>query len=216
MTTSKTPRLGLMRPTGSDAFVTGDFADTFDRVDANPGVAVVANAAARPSSYTSANHGQLIYQVDIGMLLSWNQASSGVTGSWKRVHPVGFLGQFTNTGSVSTSTRTYSSGPTVVSGTVTVPGGRPILVQAQWGQLECQYDVAVVSYWENNVRITDLVFEAGDDFFINGGFFLYRDPAPNGSLALTAKLTLASYNASPPNGGGTSTIRNTTLLITEI
>lgn len=216
MTTSKTTRLGLMRPTGSDAFVTQDFSDTFDLIDASPGVPPVANAAARPSNWTTAQHGMFIHQIDIGMILSWYQPSSGVTGFWKRVHPVGFLGQFTNTGSVSTSTRTYTSGPTVVTGTVTVPGGRPIFVHGQWGQGENDYDQFVLSYWENSVKITDMVFEAGEDYFSNGNFWIYRNPAPTSQLSLVVKLSLASYNASPPNGGGTSTIRNTSLAIIEI
>jgi hypothetical protein len=216
MTTSKTSRLGLMSPTGSDAFVTQDFADTTAILDANPGVYVCANAAGRPTTYTSAQDGSLVYQKDLRVLLAWDQVSSGVTGTWKRINPIGFLGQMSNSGSVSTSTRTYSSGPTIVTGTITVPGGRPILVMGQWGQSRNDYGQVVLSYWENNVRIADMPFEAWTDYLVNNNFWLYRNPAPDAQLSLTVKLTLASYNASPPNGGGTSSISNTNLAIFEV
>lgn len=216
MTASKTARLGLMSPVGSDAFVTADFSQTMAILDANPGVLPVANAAARPTTYTAAQHGSQVYQTDLNIVWSWYQPNSGVTGQWVRVGNTGYLGQFANSGTVATSTTAYANGPTITSGTITVPGGRPILVLVSWDRLDNQYKRSVVSYWENNVRIVDKLFPGYTSDVTAGSFWLYRAPAPVSSLSLTIKLTLAAYNAAAPNGGGTSTIGNGLFAVFEV
>lgn len=215
MTASKTSRLGLMNPVGSDAFVTSDFSQTFGILDQNPGVLPVANAAARPTSYGTAQHGSLVYQTDLGIMLAWNQPNSGVTGQWVRVGTAGYLGISQNSGTVSTSTTAYANGPTVLSGTVTVPGGRPYLVLISWDRLDNQYGRSVVSYWENNVRIVDKAVYGWTGDFTDRVLWFYR-AAPSAATALTVKLTLAAYNAAPSNGGGTSTIGNAILALIEV
>lgn len=216
MTASKTARLGLMNPSGSDAFVTADFAQTFAILDLNPGVLMVPNAAGRPTSYTSAQHGSFVYQTDLGILWSWNQPSGGSAGAWRRVGNVGFLGSSSASGLVTTTTTNYASGAQVAAVTVTVPGGRPIMVDIEWDQLGNTYSKSVVSYWENNVRIADRVFGFGlPPAASGGGWTLYRDPAPSAALTLAAKVTIASYNASAPNGSGTTQASGVTLTIWE-
>ena len=205
MTASKTPRLGLMNPVGSDAFVPLDFSSSFIKLDANPGVLPVPNAAARPADYTAAQHGSLVHQLDLNILWSWNQPTSGSAGAWRRVGNTGLLGSSVPTGSTSTTTTSYNSGVQVAALSVTVPGGRPIQVNISWTELGNTYEKSVVSYWENNVRILDRVFGFLRPPVASAGDFTFaRDPAPNASLVLATKVTIASYAAAAPNGGGTT------------
>lgn len=220
MTASKTPRLGLMNPVGSDAFVTTDFATTFGILDANPGVPIVPNAASRPTNYTSAQHGSLVYQSDLNIMWSWNQPTSGSAGAWRRVGNVGLLGQSSASGLVTTTTTTYSSGVQVAALTVTCPGGRPIQVLINWEILGNTYNKAVVSYWENNVLIASRAFygqaPTNSGTPVSAGEWAFaRDPAPSGSLTLATKVTVASYNASPSNGGGTTSAQGMAIAIWE-
>lgn len=220
MTASKTPRQGLMNPVGSDAFVTTDFATTFGILDANPGTFIVPNAASRPTNYTSAQHGSMVYQSDLNILWSWNQPTSGSAGAWRRVGNVGLLGQSGASGLITTTTTTYSSGVQVAALTVTVPGGRPIQVSINWEILGNTYNKAVVSYWENNVLIVSRPYygpnpnNSGTPVSANSWTFA-RDPAPNASLTLATKVTVASFNASPSNGGGTTYAQGVAIAIWE-
>lgn len=216
MTASKTSRLALMNPVGSDAFVTADFSQTFGILDQNPGVLPVPNAASRPTTYNAAQHGSLVYQTDLNIVWAWYQPNSGTTGQWTRVGNTGYLNGYVNSSTISTSTTSYSSGPTIVSGSVTVPGGRGILVLWSWDRLDNQYGRSVVSYWENNVRIADKAFYGYTGDITLGSYWIYRNPAPVSSLALTIKLTLAAYNAAAPNGSGTSTIGNGSFAVFEV
>jgi hypothetical protein len=205
-----------MNPVGSDAFLTTDFAQSFAVLDANPGVPVAPNAAARPSNYTASQHGSIVYQADLNILWVWYQPNSGVVGYWNRIGHFGTLGQFNNTGTVSTSTTNYSVGPTIVSGTVTVPGGRPLLLMWSWDRLDNNYGRSIISYWENNVRIVDKAFYGYTGDITTETYWWLSNPAPVNSLSLTVKLTLAAYNAAPPNGGATSTIGNASLTVIEM
>lgn len=216
MTASKTGRLGLMSPTGSDAFVVGDFSDTFGKLDASPGVPPIPNAAARPSTYTSAQHGSQVFQTDLGIDLWWNQPTSGVAGQWVRKTGQGFLAQYVNSGTVSTSTRTYASGPNVVSGSVTLGGGRPIVVMLSWDRLDNDNGRNVVSYWENGTRVYDKFFFGYTGDVSAGTFWVYRNPAPSTGGSVSFAMTIAAYNASSPNGGGTTTMGNGIMSIFEL
>jgi hypothetical protein len=220
MTASKTPRLGLMNPVGSDAFVTADFSTTFGILDLNPGTLVVPNAASRPTNYTSAQHGSLVYQSDLNILWSWNQPTSGSAGAWRRVGNVGLLGQSAASGLVTTTTTTYTSGVQVAALTVTVPGGRPIQLAISWDILGNTYNKAVLSYWENNVLITSRAFygqapTASGAPVSAGDWVFARDVAPSASLSLAAKVTVSSYPASSPNGSGTTSAQGVSLTIWE-
>lgn len=220
MTASKTPRLGLMNPVGSDAFVTTDFSTTFGILDTNPGTLVVPNAASRPTNYTSAQHGSLVYQSDLNILWSWNQPTSGSAGAWRRVGNVGLLGSSAASGLVTTTTTTYTSGVQVAALTVTVPGGRPIQIGVSWDILGNTYNKAVLSYWENNVLITSRAFyglapTASGAPVSAGAWILARDVAPSASLSLAAKVTVSSYPATSPNGSGTTSAQGVSLTIWE-
>ena len=132
MTASKTPNLGLMNPVGSDPFNTSDFADTMSKLDLTPGVLVVANAASRPTSWSAAQHGRLVWQADLNIMWVWNQPSSGVAGAWLRQGTKGWLGGSFNASQVNTTAISVATAPTVVSYSATVPGGRCILVNMRW------------------------------------------------------------------------------------
>jgi hypothetical protein len=220
MTASKTPRLGLMNPVGSDAFVTTDFSSTFGIIDSYPGVLSVPNAASRPTNWTSAQHGMWVYQADLNIVWSWNQPTSGSSGSWRRVGNVGLLGQSGASGLITTTTTTYSSGVQVAALTVTVPGGRPIMVSIGWDVLGNTYNKAVVSYWENNVLIASKAVygqaptNSGTPVS-NGTWQFARDVAPSASLTLATKVTVAAFNAAPANGGGTTSAQGVAIAIWE-
>lgn len=216
MTASKTARLALMNPVGSDAFVTSDFSQSFSILDQNPGVFVVPNAASRPTNYAVPQHGSLVWQTDLAIMWAWNQPNSGTVGSWVRVGKKGFLGQFTNSGTVSTSTTAYANGPTVLSGTVTVPGGNSLVLMWSWDRLDNGYGRSVISYWENNVRMVDKAFYGYTGDITTSNYWWVSNPAPVNALTLTVKLTIAAYNAAAPNGGGTSTIGNASLAVFEL
>lgn len=217
MTTSKTPRLGLMNPVGSDAFLTSDFATTFGLIDQNPGALVVANAAARPTNYTAAQHGSMVWQADLNIVWVWVQPSSSGAGAWQRVGNTGFLGQFQNAGTVSTVVNTNTQGPVVVSGTLMIPGGRPILVTWSWDQMGGDFFKAVLSYWENNVRIFDKTFPGGLPPEAGAGsFWVMRNPAPVSATSVAFQITLSAVPLLPPLGGGSVTITNGTIAVWEL
>jgi hypothetical protein len=215
MTASKTPRLGLMNPVGSDAFVVQDFTATMAILDANPGVPIVANAAARPTSYTQAQHGSQIYQADYGIVWVWHQPTSSA-GFWRRVGNVGLISQFSTSATTSTTTTNYALGPVVVSGDVTIPGGRPYKIDMSWDSLGNTYQKSVVSFWEGNTRIFDRVFYGSLPAAASGGGTWFTRPAPSSAFTFTAKMTIASFNATAPNGSGTTTIIGPSLAITEV
>lgn len=216
MTASSTPRLKIMRPVGSDAFLVADFVAMADILDANPGTVIVPNAASRPSNYTSANHGQKVYQTDYNIEWSWNQPSSGSAGAWRRVGNSGLLGQSVASGLVTTTGTAYATGVQVAALTVTVPGGRPIQVAINWDILGNTYEKAVVSWWENNVRIFDRVIWGKAPTAASSGSVVFaRDVAPSAALSLATKVTIASFNAAPANGGGTTSAQGFSISIWE-
>jgi hypothetical protein len=132
MTASKTPNLGLMSPVLADAFNPDDFDTTFAIIDANPGIQVVANQASRPTGYSTAQHGRMVWQADQNILWIWNQPTSLVGGVWVRSGSKGWLGGAGNASTVSTTAISTATAPTVVSTTVMVPGGRPQLILYKW------------------------------------------------------------------------------------
>lgn len=216
MTASKTPRQGLMSPVGSDAFITADFADTFAKLDAAPGIAVVSNAASRPTTYTTAQHGSMVYQQDYNILWSWNQPTSGSVGSWRRVGNIGLLGQAFNSGSVSTTTTNYTLGPTATNIDIVIPGGRPYLVTMSWDQFGNTYDKTVMSFWEGTTKVFDKFFPGKVSPAHTANSWWTMRPAPSSQQTVSFKMTVASFNATAPNGSGTTTITGAALAVWEM
>jgi hypothetical protein len=217
MTASKTSRLGLMRPVGSDPFLTQDFADTFDILDARPGTVVVPNLAGRPTNWGPAQHGCKILQTDVGVEWFWNQPSSSTPGKWSRIASKGSLGSFQNSGSVSTIVTVSTQGPTVINtGNIVVPGGKPLGMFLSWDVLGNSYGKAVLTMWENNVRVWDKVWCGYLPPCASAGTFYWpRNPAPDSQQTVSYRVSISSYYSRPPNGGGATVAQNFLLNIYE-
>lgn len=218
MTASKTPRLGLMSPVGSDAFITTDFSQTFGILDANPGMAVVANAASRPTTYTTAQHGSMVFQTDLAVIWFWNQPTSGSVGAWSRVGNKGLLSQTTQAaGTITATTTNYASGTQVVTNAVTAPGGRALLVMASWGTLGNSNGNNVVSIWESTNRLADRFFYGYNSDKTGGsGMTQFVVSPPTTQTNYNFRMTIAAFNDSPPDGGGTTRITGGVLTVFEL
>lgn len=132
MTASKTANMALMLPVLSDPFSPDDFADTFTKLDAAPGVTVIANQASRPTGLGAAQHGRQYWQADQNIMWVWNQPSALVAGSWSRLGAKGWLGGAGNAAQVNTTAISVATAPTVVNVNTLVPGGRPTLIMYSW------------------------------------------------------------------------------------
>lgn len=216
MTASKTPRLGLMNPVGSDAFQVQDFSDSMAILDGLPGILPVPNAASRPSNYTAAQHGSIIHQTDLGILWTWYQPTSGVTGQWKRLGNVGLLGVSGASGLVTATTTTATAGAQLAALTVTVPGGRPLMIKTDWDQLGNTYNKSVLSYWENNTLISSRVFGGAVPPAATPNTWMFATGIPTNSFTLNAKITISCFSAAPPNGGGTASANGVSISIWEL
>jgi hypothetical protein len=124
-------RLGLLKPSEADPFVTDDIAANWQKLDDYPGV-YVCTSSSRPA-WTTPQAGMLISETDTGLLWRWSGSA------WVRTAPSGRLR--TNSGALATAARTTlfstsSSAVYVVALTlanVVVPdGGRPIRIEATW------------------------------------------------------------------------------------
>lgn len=229
MTASKTANLGLMNPVGSDAFTTTDFASTFQTLDTVPGVLVVPNQASRPTGWSASQHGRMVWQADLNAMWIWVQPSSGTAGSWSRQGNVGFLGGNRNGGTVNTTAITVASAPNLVSVTVMIPGGRPVLIFYDWifiGNSTAR--AATLNLIANSVNIWetrhpgvtwDKAYTPDNTYPPGSGLSYYYRPANSVAESVTFQLRLRCQDpASAGNqaGGGTSSISNCGLNIFEV
>jgi len=132
MTASKTPNLALMSPVLSDPFTPDDFADTFGKLDAAPGVTVIANQAARPTGLSAAQHGRMYWQADQNIMWVWTQPSALVAGAWQRLGVKGWLGGAYNGAQVNTTAISVAAAPTIVNANILAPGGRALMLLFKW------------------------------------------------------------------------------------
>lgn len=132
MTASKTPNLALMSPVLSDPFAPEDFADTFAKLDAAPGISVIANQASLPTGLGAAQHGRMYWQADQNIMWVWNQPVSIVAGVWQRSGSKGQLGGAYNAAQVNTTAISVATAPTIVNVNTLVPGGRTLLILYKW------------------------------------------------------------------------------------
>jgi hypothetical protein len=211
-----------MNPVGSDPFLTSDFAQTFQAIDAAPGIAVVPNQASRPTGWNSNQHGRRVWQADQNIEWVWNQPSSGSPGSWLRTFAKGVLATANVSGFLGTSNTNYATGPTIVSiSNVVIPGGRPIKVRYWFDWVANENGQSVITYWENGVQIYD-TFHDGRLFTDNfpephaGGYQFSRNPAPSSQITMSFAITLSARNDVPPHGGGNSLIAATWLEVEEV
>lgn len=222
MTATNTPVLGLIQPVGTDEFKTAEFASTFLTIDSNPGIFKVANQASRPTTWNQNQHGRTCRQMDQLIDWVWWQPTSGDTGVWKRISPKGTLHTQTNSGSVSSSTKVYTSGATVIqTPSIIIPGGKRIRVDCQWGGCGNTAGIAMVSYWENS----SLIYTFSVNGYphpspntgrvgLGGNFFFNRDPAPNSQVSMSFKISISAYVGF--SSAGTSTITQTFFTVEEV
>jgi hypothetical protein len=158
----------------------------------------------------------MVYQQDLNILWSWNQPTGGSVGAWRRVGNVGFLGQAFNSATLTTTTTNYSNGPTVNSIDVVVPGGRPLLVTMSWDFFTNTNEKAVLSYWENNTKQFDVFIRSKPSPAFSANTWWAMRPAVSNGQTINFKMTIASFNASAPNGSGTTTMTGAALAVWEM
>lgn len=66
-------RLGLLKPTTADPFVTADLAANWQKIDDNPGVYICLSTT-RPA-WGAAQQGMLIFEKDTGLIWNWDGAA---------------------------------------------------------------------------------------------------------------------------------------------
>jgi hypothetical protein len=197
MTASKTPNMGLLYPTGTDPFLTSDFADTMAILDQHPGTLTVPNQAGRPNTWGVNQHGRRVMQADQQIEWMWYQPSAPTPGVWKRTYAKGMLATSQTGGTVSTSNQNYNSPATLVQLTnVLIPGGRPYKIKfwAEWWQNTAGVSIATV--FENGTmlsfyHVTGRTFGQHPYPGVHG--LEIARPAPASQVTITFKLGLSSH-----------------------
>lgn len=172
MTASKTPNLALMSPVLSDPFSPDDFADTFAKLDAAPGVSVIPNEASRPTGLGAAQHGRLYWQADQNAMWVWTQPSALVAGSWQRLGTRGWLGGAYNGAQVNTTAISVATAPTIVNVNTLVSGGRPAVVLFKWTFIGNSYaKFATINLLANSSVVQETRFNGnGFDVAYSGSY----------------------------------------------
>jgi hypothetical protein len=222
VTALTTDKLGLIKPSTTDDFKTSEIANTFQILDDNPGILVIPNQAARPSSWTHLQHGRTVRQMDQRVEWVWEKPNSGATGVWKRYWGKGLLHTQSNAGATSSSSTNYNAGTTVIqTPSLLLPGGRPIRVTVRWGNCGNTSGLAIASYWEGSTRIHDWGINGFDYTQSQWGrtgiasmYRITRDIAPTTQVNMTFKWTISA--TSDFGLGGTSTMRDVVLEVEEV
>jgi hypothetical protein len=220
-TATTTPKLGLISPTNTDQFSTADIANSMGVLDGSPGILPVANQAARPTTWTHLQHGRTIRQLDQGIDWWWDKVDSSATGTWRRTSSKGILYSQTNGSSVSSATTTYASGATVIdTPTVLIPGGRQIRVIVRWDTFGNSAGLAMGHYWEGSTLVNSWGvngFDSTQSIWgqtgLAGHFMIVRNIAPTTQVNMTFKWAISAFVSGV---GGTTYIRNTSLMVEEI
>lgn len=229
MTASKTPNLALMSPVLSDPFSPDDFADTFAKLDAAPGVTVIPNQASRPTGLGAAQHGRMYWQADQNVMWVWNQPSALSAGSWLRQGTKGWLGGAYNAAQVNTTAISVSTAPTIVNVNTLVPGGRPVLILYRWtfiGNDSAKF--ATLNLLANSSNIYEARFN-GNSFGTaysstwpyppQSAEFSYLYSAPSAQTNINFQLKLRCQDPAvvgSQQGGGTCFIIQTSMDVYEL
>lgn len=217
MTATTTPRLGLMSPVPADPFLTQDFADTFAKLDAQPGIVPVANQASRPTNWGAGQHGSTVLQTDLGILWYWNQPTSTTAGSWQRVMGKGSCGSWQNPTPCSTQVTNPDAGIKVVeTDVILIGGGRPLVIDMNWDTFANDYGKCWGTLWCNNDRLKDFFWQGHRSPECSGGSYSCpHNPAPSFQASLKYHVTICSQRGYPPNGGGLTIMQNLMLSVRE-
>lgn len=145
-----TARLGLLKPSTSDAFSTADIAANWAKIDQYPGN-YVCTSTTRPS-WGSAQQGMSISEADTGLVWRWTGTA------FVRASPKGLLtttgggwarGQRTTTASTTSTTMVVA----VSIDNVVVPAGnRTLMLTATWGQAMSTTGILGMYFMRSNVN----------------------------------------------------------------
>jgi hypothetical protein len=225
-TAQVTPKLKLMRPLDSDQFESSDFYDTFTALDARPGIALVDSYAglgtlASTNAYGVNQHGLMALDRHNNAL--WWYSNPSGTGTWKRANSTGSL--FHGYQGTNVVTKATTGNGSLVSDTnnFTVPGGRALQINFDFsgdntsGSNGLGYFTLLDGSTSLSTRCVRLGAPVGNSGTANS--FSYIIPAAQVTPESTHRFRV--YARSVPGsaangGGGTTTIRYSTLDVTEI
>lgn len=221
-----TPRLGLISPVDSDTFAAADYAATFGKLDAQPGIKIVSSYTAL-TTYSAGfttptnHHGEVALDTSTGAEWWWNCPSGA--GSWKRLNSLGVLKSQTQASDISSTATTGNGALVLDTGSLTFAGGRAIEISCY---MSCDSDntnnngLVVMNVLDGSTVIRSAVFRAGPQYGGTVGTDQYvnifiANPAINSSHDIQLRVRAAAGQYS--NGaGGTATSRNAVLTVKEV
>lgn len=125
-----TARLGLLKPSTSDQFVTADIASNYQKIDDTPGY-YICTSTTRPTTWGTAHAGMLIVETNTGLVWRWTGTAfvrNNATGILRTTG--GALAVASRTTDFSTASTTFVVALSVTN--VVVPDGtRPLIVLVQ-------------------------------------------------------------------------------------
>ena len=208
---SISPRLGLVRPLSSDAFITQDFYDNYTTLDSYPG-SYICTSSTRPSGWGSAQTGMEIFETDTLLRWYWSgtafirHAAEGVLGHSD------LTSDFATTATSSTST---SPSATAISCTVSVPAThsssttKRIRVTASYYRIDNTAGVAEATLYSGTTLLYRASIRGKDDGEVDpmdwagGGSIVAFDLPSTSGGSVTYTLRVNSLAAST----GTTTLR---------
>lgn len=143
-------RLGLLKPSTADPFVTADLARNWQKLDDYPGY-YVCKSTTRPQ-WGAAQAGMLISETDTGLLWRWD----GTT--FNRVNPTGMLKTTSGAWALAQRSTTFSTTSTTyvvalsVNNVVVPPGRRTIMVTANWHKIDGTSGMSYLALSRSNVN----------------------------------------------------------------
>jgi hypothetical protein len=205
---STSPRLGLKRPVGADAFLTQDMYDNLTLLDGFPGI-VPCTSGARPAGWGAAHSGMHIFETDTDLLWRWNGSA------WRRAFPIGLLA---DPAEITTDYSTASTSPvTAITTGVNVPATnagsttKRIKVSCSFYGLDngtsTTFGACEISLWRGATSLKTVLWRgrpttAADPLeWGMGGTIEAYDATPAGAQTFTVKVNSLS------SVGGTTTLR---------
>jgi len=213
-----TPKLGLIAPVDSDTFAAADYATTFGKLDAVPGVTIVpaysGAGGLNTLSWGTNQHGRTVIQADNGAWWLWYNPSG--SGTWKRINNIGLIQKTIQNADVSSAATSGTGILVVQSGNLSIPGGRSVQINCTLGldnNSGANGNAAVLLY-DNGALLKTFTFKVGNNTGSLGNsqsFDWYVNP---GSTPSTHNY--AVYARSISITGGTTTAKTSVLNVIEV
>jgi hypothetical protein len=210
-----------MSPVDSDLFQSADFSATFGKLDAVPGVTIVANYASLPATWGLNQHGSKVIQADNRAEWMWYNPSG--TGQWIRTNTVGLISKTIQPTPITTTLTTSPGAVFVTSGNFTAPGGRALRIDLDMGidNSSGASGIVIINVRDNGTQIAEYNFKPGV-YISSGGVwvqataFLASNTFTPGSTHNISAYVRASTGAVGVGGHGTSAARQSILSISEV